>query len=66
MKKLYKYNYNIYTNNLGYGKILIKSFSTLKEAQRYFIYNGCLSGFGDCGTLEKYGCCDIVKERIYL
>lgn len=57
MKKLYKYNYNIYTNNLCYGKMLVKSFSTLKEARRYFIYNG---------IFKKYGCCDIVKKRVYI
>ncbi len=57
MKKLYKYNYNIYTNNLCYGKMLIKSFNTLKEARRYFIYNG---------IFKKYGCCDIVKKRVYM
>lgn len=65
MKK-YKYKYFIYTNNLNYGHQKIREFETLKEAQNYLFINGGLSGFGNCGWLKKYGCCDIIKQRVYL
>lgn len=65
--KNYTYEYIIYTNNMGYGKMKITNgFATLKEAQNFLRQNGSLSSFGDCGYHNKYGCCDIIKKRKYI
>lgn len=65
MKK-YHYEYFVYTNNMGYGKMKItEGFKKLKQAQEYLCLNGGLSSFGDSGWHDKYGCCDIVKRRVY-
>lgn len=65
MKK-YHYEYFVYTNNIVYGKMKItEGFKKLKQAQEYLCLNGGLSSFGDCGWHDKYGSCDIVKQRVY-
>lgn len=62
----YKYKYCIYTNNLNYGYMKVKSFDRLKDAKQYLYFNGMLSSFNDSGYLSGYGCVDIVKKRYYL
>lgn len=50
----YHYVFEIRTNNLCYGGILLKECASLSEARQQI------------GILQnKYGCCDIYKKRKY-
>ena len=66
MAKKFHYEYFVCTNNMNFGRMKITDgFKTLKQAQEYLCLNGSLSSFGDCGWHDKYGSCDIVKQRVY-
>ena len=49
----FTYKYQIRTNNLNYGNLLLGQYNTLKEAKN----NLC--------KFNNYGCIDIRKIRIY-
>ena len=51
----YHYEYELRTNNLNYGKMLIKRFRKFKDAAN--MYYRLRYG--------KYGCLDIYKVRVY-
>ena len=51
----YKYIYEIRTNNLCYGNLLLETCNNLKETfNRKYFYE------------QTKGCCDIYKKRMYL
>lgn len=54
-KMRYKYVYEVRTNNLCYGSLLLETCNNLKEA-----FNR------KCFYEQTKGCCDIYKKRIYI
>ena len=50
----YIYEWNIYTDNLCDGHMLIERCNTLKEARTHLNI-----------IRNKYGCCNIEKKRVY-
>lgn len=49
------YKWDIWTNNLCYGYKFVERFNTLQEAR------------ANANRIQnKYGCCDIVKKRVYI
>lgn len=54
-KMKYKYIYEVRTNNLCYGNLLLETCNNLKEAfNRKYFYE------------QTKGCCDVYKKRMYL
>ena len=49
------YNWDIWTNNSGYGYMFVERFNTLQEARANIK-----------SIQDKYGCCEIVKRHYYI